>query len=207
MSVSTTSTADIVYHQLAPLYDAMYGVLLQPGRRSAMTRLAPQAGESILEVGVGTGFGLRAYRSGCRVAAIDLSQDMLARAARRRQKHGLAQVTLCRMDATRLAFADGVFDAVYAPYVVNVVPDPVGVGREMLRVCRPGGRLVLLNHFDDVSGSDAATRMAGRVASWLTGVNWHIELEPFLAQTGWCADSIEPTNLAGVSSVVLCRKR
>ena len=125
-SVSTTSTADIVYHQLAPLYDAIYGVLLQPGRRLAMTCLAPQAGESILEVGVGTGFGLRAYPSGCRVAAIDLSQDMPARAARRRQKHGLAQVTLCRMDATRLAFADGVFDAVYASYVVNVVPDPGG---------------------------------------------------------------------------------
>ena len=204
--MSSTTTADVVYHRLAPLYDAIYGVLLQPGRRAAMARLAPGAGEAILEVGVGTGFGLRAYPPGCRVAAIDLSLPMLACAAGRRRRHRLTEVALCAMDASRLAFADGIFDAVYAPYVINVVPDPIAVGREMFRVCRPGGRLVILNHFDDVNGTDAASRAAGRVASWLTGVNWHVRLGPFLAQTGLTADSIEPANLAGVSAVVLCRR-
>src|SRR5262245_35828755 len=110
--------------------------MLQPGRSRAMERLAPRAGESILEVGVGTGFGLMAYPSHCRVVAIDLTASMIARAQRRLRTHRIAHVSLCRMDAATLAFPDSRFDAVYAPYVINVVPDPVRMAREMLRVCR-----------------------------------------------------------------------
>ena len=51
------------------------------------------------------------------------------------------------MNAEQMAFADNSFDVVYAPYVISVVPDPVKVAREMYRVCRPGGRVVILNHF------------------------------------------------------------
>ena len=51
------------------------------------------------------------------------------------------------MDAADLKFADDSFDIVYAPYLISVVPDPVAVAREMRRVCRPGGRIVILNHF------------------------------------------------------------
>lgn len=203
----TPTTTETLYQRMAPVYDAIYGALLQPGRRRAMTRLAPQPGEHILEIGVGTGFGLRTYPAQCRVVAIDLSRPMLERASERRRKHGLGHVTLSQMDACRLAFADETFDAVYAPYVINVVPEPVRVVREMLRVCRPGGRLVLLNHFDDTEeAANAVNRLAGRAAALLSGVNWRVPLHRLLDETGLAAASIEPVNVPRVSSVVVCHK-
>ena len=99
---------------------------------------------------------------------------MLDRARARLVRRRVDHVTLCRMDAARLGFGDGLFDAVYAPYVMNVVPHPVAVAREMLRVCRPSGRIVLLNHFDDAAGSWFG-ELLGRLAS-RAGVNWHMDL-------------------------------
>src|SRR5215467_11403089 len=140
----------------------MYGVALEHGRRQAMTRLALAPGESVLEVGVGTGLSALRYPDDCRVVAIDISQEMLERARQRLARRRVEHVTLCRMDVTRLAFPDESFDAVYAPYVVNVVPDPVGAAREMFRVCRSGGRVVLLNHFREITKGDSVARLLGR---------------------------------------------
>src|SRR5262245_22830908 len=138
----TSTSVEATYERLAPVYDFIYGVLLEQGRKLAKARLAARAGESILEVGVGTGLSTLNYPRGCRVVGIDLSAPMLDRARVRLARRAPGRVQLCRMDAEHLAFADGRFDAVYAPYVLNVVPDPVAVAHEMLRVCRPNGRLV-----------------------------------------------------------------
>ncbi len=198
---------DTLYRRIAPVYDAIYGALLQPGRRVAKTRLAPQAGERILEIGVGTGIDLATYPDRCAVVAIDLSTSMIARADARRRRLRLGHVTLCRMDAGELAFANHTFDAVYAPYLINLVRDPVAVAREMVRVCRPTGRVVLLNHFDHPGEPNTpARRVLGRVASKLTGVNWNLALIEFMRESGLRPESIEPVNLAKVSSVVVCRK-
>jgi phosphatidylethanolamine/phosphatidyl-N-methylethanolamine N-methyltransferase len=206
--VSATASAQAavngVYERLAPVYDVVYGLLLDHGRQAAVARLAPKPGETILEVGVGTGLSAVAYPRTCRVTAIDVSAPMLGRAQERLAKRECQHVRLCRMDAGHLAFTEGVFDAVYAPYVLNVVPDPIGVVREMMRVCRPGGRLVLLNHFEHRSGP-LWMRAAGRVAVWLTGANWHLDLAELLAATNLVAESIEPVNVPPVSSVVVCR--
>jgi phosphatidylethanolamine/phosphatidyl-N-methylethanolamine N-methyltransferase len=109
------------------------------------------------------------------------------------------------MDAARLAFPGERFDAVYAPYVINVVPDPLGVTREMLRVCRPGGRLVFLNHFAARRKRPVIGRLVGGIASRATGVDWDLDLDDVLRQAGLNLMSIEPVNLH-ISSVVLCRK-
>ena len=202
---SVSHTIDNVYHRLAPVYDLIYGVTLAPGRRHAMARLAPGSGESILEIGVGTGLSAVKYPSSCRVFAIDLSSNMLERARARFARHGV-RIALCRMDAARLAFADGQFDAIYAPYLINVVPDPVKVAREMLRVCRPAGRIVLLNHFDQAGTRHPIDRFLGGLASRV-GVNWHVDLRSFLKDAGLTARSIERVNVPRVSSVVVCYKR
>jgi phosphatidylethanolamine/phosphatidyl-N-methylethanolamine N-methyltransferase len=198
---------EATYERLARFYDVVYGLGLQPGRQRALLRLAPGDGERILEIGIGTGLSALGYPRSCRVVGIDLSAAMLGRARTRLVRRGLDHVSLCRMDAAQLAFPDGYFHAIYAPYVINVVSDPVAVAREMLRVCRPGGRLVLLNHF---AGSRTAnrmlTRIAGRLATRATGVNWNLELDPFLAAAGLAPRSIEAVNL-GISSVVVCLKR
>jgi phosphatidylethanolamine/phosphatidyl-N-methylethanolamine N-methyltransferase len=199
-------SVEALYQKLAPVYDLVYGLTLAPGRRHAMKRLAPTTGELILEIGVGTGLSALQYPRDCRVVAIDVSPHMLERARARLSRRRVRHVTLCRMDAARLAFPDAQFDAIYAPYVVNVVPDPVRVAREMLRVCRPAGRLVLLNHFDDPGH---ATRPVNRLLSPLVsrlGMNWHIDLGTLLRDAGLTARSIEQVNVPRVSSVVVCYK-
>jgi phosphatidylethanolamine/phosphatidyl-N-methylethanolamine N-methyltransferase len=197
---------EAVYKRLAPVYDLIYGALLQHGRRCAISRLAPRAGESILEVGIGTGLGALHYPPGCHVVGIDLSLPMLKRAQARLERHQIDHVRLCRMDAAQLAFADGRFDAIYAPYVLNVVPDPLLMAREMLRVCRPDGRLVLLNHFNRAE-RQALDRFVGHLAARLSGVNWHLDLEAFLEEAGLIPLSVERVNVPRVSSVVVCRRR
>src|SRR5262245_43266496 len=127
---------DQIYERIAPLYDVLYGTMLQPGRRRAMTRLAPRPGETILEVGVGTGFGLTEYPAGCSVLAIDLSLPMLTRARARVRRVTSSTVMLCQMDAARLALPDASVDAVYAPYLINVVSDGVVVANEVVGGCR-----------------------------------------------------------------------
>lgn len=196
-----------LYRRIAPIYDVVYGAALQPGRELAMTRLAPRPGERILEIGVGTGIGLAAYPNRCAVVGIDLSAPMLSRANARRRRDRLEQIALCRMDGAKLAFANHTFDAVYAPYVINIVPDPAVVAREMSRVCRPGGRVVLLNHFDHPGEpKTAARRVAGLVAAGLTGVNWKLRLSELLRDTALQTESIESVNVGRVSSVVVCRR-
>jgi len=203
---SKDNSLEAIYERLAPIYDLIYGVTLAHGRREAMTRLAPERGESILEIGVGTGLSATAYPVGCRVVAIDLSAHMIERAQARLAKRGIRHVYLSRMDAAHLAFADAQFDAVYAPYVMNVVPDPVKVMREMLRVCRPSGRLVLLNHFRGRGEKRLGFEsLLGLVAS-KAGVNWDIDLQALLRAAGLTAQSVDRVNVPRVSSVVVCQK-
>ena len=108
---------DTIYSDLAPLYDVIYGALLHHGRRAAIDRLAAKWGESILEIGVGTGLSAVHYPAGCSVTAIDLSAHMLRRAQTRLTRRGCRHVRLCQMDAGRLGFAAAQFDAGYAPDV------------------------------------------------------------------------------------------
>jgi phosphatidylethanolamine/phosphatidyl-N-methylethanolamine N-methyltransferase len=205
-SRSKDHSLEAIYERLAPIYDLIYGITLAHGRREAMTRLSPARGESILEIGVGTGLSATAYPAGCHVVAIDLSAHMIERAQARLVKRRIRHVSLCRMDAAHLAFADAQFDAVYAPYVMNVVPDPVKVMREMLRVCRPAGRLVLLNHFRRRGEKRLGLeRLLGRMAS-RAGVNWDIDLQTLLRAAGLTAQSVDRVNVPRVSSVVVCQK-
>ena len=198
--------ADLVYRRLTPLYDIVFGALLQEGRRRAMDHLKPIPEELILEVGVGTGADLHKYPPSCRITAIDLSMAMIERARERAGRVNHSRVRFAQMDATRLAFPDASFDAVYAPHVVNVVPDAFAIGRELARVCRPGGRVVLLNHFHGVPETTNLTnQVAGRIAN-LFSVNWDVRLDEFLAHAGLEAIAVESVNQPRLSSVVLCRK-
>ncbi len=130
------------YGRLAPVYDLVYGAALENGRLNAMEALRLCPGERVLEIGVGTGAMLPLYPEGVAVAAVDLSMPMLARAQVRRQGAAVvADISLMRMHAGRLAFPAHSFDVVFAAYVVNAVADPAPVVREMKRVCRPRAEL------------------------------------------------------------------
>ncbi len=136
------------YNRFAGVYDMLFNQVFQPGRMESIRSMDFRSGDRVLEVGVGTGLNLPLYPEGVRVIGIDISNPMLTEANSRKgccaspYAFGLGQ-----MDATRLAFADDSFDFVYAPYVISVVPQPREVVAEMGRVCKPGGKVVIVNHF------------------------------------------------------------
>ncbi len=138
-----------VYSNYASVYDQIFGRIFHESRESAVRQLRPATGERILEVGVGTGLSLPLYPRHCKVTGIDLSYDMLAKARQRMRAHGLENVELIRMDAGHMDFPDNSFDTVMAAYVVTAVPDYRKVVTEMIRVCREGGRIIMLNHFSN----------------------------------------------------------
>jgi len=102
-------------------------------------------GPTALEVGVGTGKNFPYYPSGVQIVGVDLSPRMLMRARRRASNRDLS-VDLREMDVQNLDFPDHSFDTVFATFVFCSVPDPVGGLRELRRVCKPTGRLLLLEH-------------------------------------------------------------
>ncbi|MBX9634603.1 MAG: class I SAM-dependent methyltransferase [Magnetospirillum sp.] len=145
------STRSIVkaYRRYARVYDRLFDTVFAEGRRVAADLCSRDTGGSrILEVGVGTGLSLPAYGSECAVWGIDLSEPMLEKARERVERQGLAHVRELRvMNAEAMEFPDDSFDTVVAMYVASVVADPARMFREISRVCRPGGSVIVVNHF------------------------------------------------------------
>src|SRR3954471_5725656 len=208
LSVTAVETDFVakVYENIAWFYDLFFGPTLHPGRVQAIQRMAIAPGDRILEVGVGTGINACLYPRDCRVTGIDFSAPMLEKARERFARKGVENVRLQEMDAASLKFANDTFDIVYAPYVISVVPDPVAVVREMQRVCKPGGRIVVLNHF----------RSKNRAGAWMEriiapftlhlGFKSDLDLPAFLAQSNLKPVSIKKLNSPPIWSLVTCVK-
>jgi phosphatidylethanolamine/phosphatidyl-N-methylethanolamine N-methyltransferase len=135
------------YRRYANIYDAVFGPVLQPGRKAVIEALGCKPGERVLEVGVGTGLSLPMYPASVRITGIDLSREMLERARTRVARHALANVEgLLEMDAEAMSFADASFDKVVAMYVVSVTDRPAQLLHELQRVCKPHGDIFIVNH-------------------------------------------------------------
>lgn len=159
------------YRRWAPFYDKTFGRLTTEGRRQAVERINERTGR-VLEIGVGTGLSLSNYKRDFEVVGIDLSPDMLDKARAKITEEGLTNVVgLHEMDASNLEFPDNSFDTVVAMYVLTVVPDPVAVMREMARVCKPGGQVMLLNHFSQEEGVRGWVER--RMAPFASRLGWH----------------------------------
>ena len=195
-----------VYEKLASVYDVVFGPTLHPGRIVAIERMGINPGDRVLEVGVGTGINTSLYPGNCKVTGIDLSSSMLEKARERVAREGLRNVRLLEMDAASLTFADDSFDIVYAPYLVSVVPDPVKVVREMHRVCRQGGKIIVLNHFRSPNRLLSSLERAISPFTVHIGFKSDLDLPGFLAQADLQPLSIEKVNFPRIWSLVICSK-
>jgi phosphatidylethanolamine/phosphatidyl-N-methylethanolamine N-methyltransferase len=191
LSVTVVENAFVarVYQNLASVYDFTFGPALHPGRVDAIQRMGIRSGDRVLEVGVGTGINAALYPRDCLVA-----------------RQGVRNVRLLEMDAANLKFADDTYDIVYAPYVISVVPDPITVTREMFRVCRPGGRVVILNHFRSRNRLMARIERIIAPGTLYLGFKSDVDLPAFLVQAGLKPVSIEKVNIPRIWSLVTCIK-
>jgi len=203
---------EAAYGRWAPVYDLIFDLPFHPGRLAATRAAVEAAGAdgAILVVGVGTGLELELMPKNLRVTGIDLSAPMLKIARERVARKGLRQVKgLHVMDAGALDIADAQFDVALAPYVMSVVPNPARVLSEMWRVVRPGGQMIVMNHFAAQGGPRAYVETAMEKSSgWL---GWHPKF-PYAAVGDWIAarpdaELVERRELAPLRLFTLLRVR
>ena len=196
-----------VYENIAWFYDWSFGPTLHPGRVQAIRRMGIAPGDRVLEVGVGTGINGCLFPRDCVVTGIDFSGSMLEKARERFLRKGVKNVRLHEMDAAALTFPDDTFDIVYAPYVISVVSDPFPVVQEMFRVCRPGGKVIILNHFRSKNRMGAwAEKLIAPFAVYL-GFKSDVDLPAFLTQAKLKPISIEKVNFPPIWSLITCIKK
>jgi phosphatidylethanolamine/phosphatidyl-N-methylethanolamine N-methyltransferase len=196
-----------VYDRFARIYDLIFGAILQPGRECAVRSIVSKPGLRVLELGIGTGLTMDLYPRDWKVVGVDLSRPMLTEARKKVIDHHLDRaILLIEADGARLPFDDDSFDVVLAPYVMSVVPDPLSVGRELRRICRPGGRIILLNHFLSQDSIGA------RLERWLSpvtsriGFRTDLSLPWLLRGAGLTLISIAAVNVPPIWKLVTCVK-
>jgi phosphatidylethanolamine/phosphatidyl-N-methylethanolamine N-methyltransferase len=169
-------------------------------------RLANDApNQRILEIGVGTGLSLPLFRGDARVVGIDISPEMLAKARDKVARLGLRQVeAIEHADAEHLSYADNSFDAAVAMYVASVVSDPARFGAELRRVCKPGGRIVIVNHFSKERGPIRAVERALAPFAGRIGFHADFPLDGFLRTSGLKVRAQRPVNLLGYWTLLDC---
>jgi phosphatidylethanolamine/phosphatidyl-N-methylethanolamine N-methyltransferase len=195
------------YDRIARVYDVFFGAILQPGRVRAVRAIRSKPGLRVLELGIGTGLTAPLYSRDWTVVGVDLSPAMLMQTQKRIIELGLTTtVTLLEADGAQLPFADDSFDVVLVPYVMSVVPDPLRVGRELRRVCRTTGQIILLNHF--LSQDSFAARLERWISPVTTRIGFRTDLSlPWLLTgAGLTLIDVASVNVPPIWKLVTCVK-
>lgn len=207
--VVTTANALVqrAYDRLAGVYDFFFGAILQPGRVRAVRAIQSKPRLRVLELGIGTGLTAPLYSTDWTVVGVDLSPEMLEQARQRITRLGLTRtVTLLEADGAHLPFGDESFDVVLVPYVMSVVPDPLRVGRELRRVCRTSGQIILLNHF--LSQDSFGARLERWISPLTTRIGFRTDLSlPWLLTgAGLTLIEVASVNMPPIWKLVTCVK-
>ena len=162
-------------------------------------------GHQILEVGVGTGASLPYYPAGDSITAVDFSINML-KFAREKAVKLHKTVALEEMDVQSLEFPDNTFDSVVASLVFCSVPDPVQGLSEILRVLKPGGKVVMLEHvISSGKVSGAMMNLLNPLVLWTSGDNINRHTVKNVAASGLIIEKV--ADLTGIFKLIEARKR
>jgi len=162
-----------IYDMHSVFYDATFGRLVKRRIERAIKHMNISATDTVLDLGIGTGASLGFYPSHGRVFGIDLSAGMLRECRKKIREQGFDNVTVFQANALQLPFAADSFDHVFISHVITVVSDPYVLIREAQRVCKPGARIVIVNHFQSTN------RFIGMLEKWLC---------PLCTKLGWRSD-------------------
>lgn len=193
---------------IAPFYD-LISVLVEKFQyqRWRMRLWQRVVGFRVLEIGIGTGKNLPYYLATSEITAIDLSEKMISQAKQAMQRIGTGPIELLKMDAQLLNFPDDYFDNVVATFVYCSVPNPILGLQEALRVTKPGGRLLLIEHMlsDWPIYSWLMKKLDGTV-HWLLG--YHIARQTIdnVRKAGWKIDEVISLDMANIHRMVLASK-
>jgi ubiquinone/menaquinone biosynthesis C-methylase UbiE len=174
------------YERIAPVYDWLDVIYERSWKARLRAELFAHAQGRLLDVGVGTGCNLPFYPKGAPVVGVDLSRAMLARAARRGRRAGIA-LQLAQMNLLDLAFDDHSFDTVAATFVLLCLPEPLQLAalRELARVCKPDGKILILDYQQPTSTAFRLLRRAqGPWLRWAFAGRYDARIEPWLGAAG-----------------------
>jgi phosphatidylethanolamine/phosphatidyl-N-methylethanolamine N-methyltransferase len=198
------------YGLWAPVYDIVFGKVFDSGRQATIIE-ADKIGGRVLDVGVGTGLSLSDYARTTKLCGVDISLPMLRKAQERVRAQNLTNVeSLSVMDAKNLAFPDSAFDAVVAQYVITAVPDPEATLDDFIRVLKPGGELILVNHIGAESGPRKIFELAfaplARRLGWRPEFPWQRLVDWAAAHGGVTLAERRPMPPMGHFSLIRYRK-
>lgn len=190
------------YRFYAPVYDYVFGAVLEPGRRALSREVALLQPAHLLEVGVGTGLLLGQYPVASKITGIDISDEMLSIAKNRAQELSHMAIELHAMDAEKLTFSDNSFDCVVVPYVLSVTPNPDALVHELKRVCKKNGHIIIVNHF---SGSGAWVVLEKIVKNFAEKIGFRSEFsyEAHILKHQLKVIKLKKVNLFGLSKLLV----
>jgi phosphatidylethanolamine/phosphatidyl-N-methylethanolamine N-methyltransferase len=197
-----------LYSFYCPFYDWVFGKLLGPGRRKAFNYLSRRPNQKVLEIGVGPGSTLEFYPPRTELVGIDISAAMIEQARKKAANlNSGSRFHLEVMDATNLEFPDNHFDVVMAAYVITTVQDPHKVCREILRVTKPGGQIIAINHTRSQNGS-----LWGRVEDMMApvfvriGFTTDLDVIKVMKKVGISVHQAVPCNLLNTGRIIMGSK-
>jgi phosphatidylethanolamine/phosphatidyl-N-methylethanolamine N-methyltransferase len=164
-----------IYNHLVPAYQAVWPAVARKRISAAIRSLKIPSGSKVLEVGVGTGLSLESYPSDVSVTGVDLSESMLAEAEQLIQRRNWRHIQVMPMNAEELTFEDATFDFVTSFHTISVVSRPDAMMREIVRVCKPGGHVLLINHFR--SDNPLIARVVDSAGNITKRLGWRTDLD------------------------------